>query len=141
MNRNFVRSLVSSKAWARPDIHMIMPLWKDISIHWKMILYISIIIVQRMNSTQQSKNLRMCNITMYVRILIIITKHLTRLAMGLYNPCGKILGHSVTKKLDHNKTYKWSILFWYKASVCKCKKEITVFEKITSINKRDGLYS
>ena len=30
-----------------------------------MILYISIIIVQRMNSTQQSKNLRMCNITMY----------------------------------------------------------------------------
>ena len=23
--------------------------------------------------------------------------------MGLYNPCGKILGHSVTKKLDHNK--------------------------------------
>ena len=28
-----VRSLVLSKAWARLDIHMIMPLWKDISIH------------------------------------------------------------------------------------------------------------
>ena len=23
--------------------------------------------------------------------------------MGLYNPCDKILGHSVTEKLDHNK--------------------------------------
>jgi len=89
MNRNFVRSLVSSKAWARPDIHMIMPLWKDISIHWKMILYISIIIAQRMNSTQQSKNLRMCNIIMYVRILIIITKRSMRHATELHNPCGR----------------------------------------------------
>ena len=38
------------------------------------------------------------NITMYIRILIIITKRLTRLATSLYNLCGKILGHSVTKK-------------------------------------------
>ena len=52
-------------------------------------LYISIIIVQRMNSTQQSKNLRMCNITMYVRILITITKRLMRHATGLHNPCGR----------------------------------------------------
>ena len=55
-----------------------------------MILYISIIIVQRMNSTQRSKNLRMCcNITMYVRILITITKRLMRHATGLHNPCGR----------------------------------------------------
>ena len=47
-----------------------------------MILYISIIITRKMNSTQQSKNLRMCNITMCVRILIIITKRLMRHATG-----------------------------------------------------------
>ena len=54
-----------------------------------MILYISIIITQKMNSTQQSKNLRMYNITMSVRILIIITKRLMRHATGLRKPCGR----------------------------------------------------
>ena len=39
---------------------------------------------------------------MYVRILIITTKRLTRHATGLYKPCGRKLGRSVTKKLDHN---------------------------------------
>lgn len=55
----------------------------------KMILYTSIIITQKTNSTQQSKNLRMYNITMSVRILIIITKRLMRHAMGLRKPCGR----------------------------------------------------
>lgn len=71
-----------------------------------MILFISIIITQRKNSTQQSKNLRMYNIIMYVRILIITTKRLTRHATELYKPCGRKLGRSVTKKLDHNKSHK-----------------------------------
>lgn len=40
-------------------------------------------------STQQSKNLRMCNIIMYVRILIIITKRPMRHATELHDPCGR----------------------------------------------------
>lgn len=38
---------------------------------------------------QQSKNLRMYNITMSVRILIMITKRLMRHAMGLRKPSGR----------------------------------------------------
>ena len=34
----------------------------------------------------QWKNLRMCNITMYVRILITTIKRLMRHAMGLHKP-------------------------------------------------------
>ncbi len=37
--------------------------------------------------TQQSKNLRMYNIIMYDRILIITTKRLMRHATGVYNSC------------------------------------------------------
>ena len=36
------------------------------------------------------------------RNMEVTTKRLTRHATGLYKPCGRKLGRSVTKKLDHN---------------------------------------
>ncbi len=48
-----------------------------------MILFTSIIIVQRKNFTQQSKNLRMYNIIMYDRILIITTKRLIGITQSM----------------------------------------------------------
>lgn len=55
----------------------------------KMILFTNIIIAQRKNSTQQSKNLHMYNIIMYIRILIMTTKRLMRLATESYKPCDR----------------------------------------------------
>lgn len=59
----------------------------------------------------QSKNLRMYNITMSVRILIIITKRLMRHATGLRKPCGRnqvvVLQKSLTTTLEGEKLRMW----------------------------------
>ena len=54
------------------------------------ILFTSIIIAQRKNSTQQSKNLRMHNIIMYVRILIMATNTLRGTLRGCIDPVAEI---------------------------------------------------
>ena len=59
----------------------------------------------------QSKNMRMYNITMSVRILIIITKRLMRHATGLRKPCGRnqvvVLQKSLTTTLEGEKLRMW----------------------------------